>query len=38
MKNVKFDVEQKVYNISYVTKSGDVEILKISKVTGKEIK
>tara|TARA_B100001013_G_scaffold115339_1_gene66372 strand:- start:102 stop:359 length:258 start_codon:yes stop_codon:yes gene_type:complete len=38
LKNVKFDVEQKVYNISYITKSGDVEILKISKVTGKEIK
>ena len=38
LKNVKFDVKEKVYNISYVTKDGSVESVKISKVTGKEVK
>ena len=38
LKNVKFDVKGKIYNINYVTKTGDVETLKISKVSGKEVK
>ena len=38
LKNVKFDVKEKSYNISYLTKDGSVETLKISKVTGKEVK
>ena len=38
LKNVKFDVKEKVYNITYVTKDGGVESVKISKVTGKEVK
>ena len=38
LKGAKFDVEQKVYIVSYVTKKGDLETYKISKVSGKEIK
>ena len=38
LKSAKFDVKQKVYNITYVTKSGDIETIKISKVNGKEVK
>ena len=38
LKNVKFDVNEKVYNITYVTKDGGVESVKISKVNGKEVK
>ena len=38
LKNVKFDVKEKVYNITYVTKDGSVESVKISKVNGKEVK
>ncbi len=38
LKNVKFDVKEKAYTISYLTKDGSVETLKISKVTGKEVK
>ena len=38
LKNVKFDVKEKVYNITYVTKDGGVESVKISKVNGKEVK
>jgi len=38
LKSAKFDVEGKIYNISYVTKNGNVETLKISKVSGKEVK
>ena len=38
LKGVKFDVEQKIYVVSYLTKSGDLETLKISKLSGKEIK
>ena len=37
LRNVKFDVKQKVYNVTYLTKSGDIETLKISTVSGKEI-
>ena len=38
LKNVKFDVKEKVYNITYVTKDGSVESVKINKVNGKEVK
>jgi len=38
LKSAKFDVKGKIYNINYVTKTGDVETLKISKVSGKEVK
>ena len=38
LKNVKFDVKEKVYNITYVTKDGSVESVKINTVTGKEVK
>ena len=38
LKSAKFDVKEKVYNITYVTKDGSVESVKISKVTGKEVK
>ena len=37
LRNVKFDVKQKVYNVTYLTKSGDIETLKIITVSGKEI-
>ena len=38
LKNVKFDVKEKVYNITYVTKDGSIEGVKINTVTGKEVK
>ena len=38
LKSAKFDVKEKVYNITYVTKDGSVESVKISKVNGKEVK
>jgi FlaG/FlaF family flagellin (archaellin) len=38
LKSAKFDVKEKIYNITYLTKDGDIENLKISKVTGKEVK
>ena len=38
LKSAKFDVKEKIYNITYVTKDGGVESVKISKVTGKEVK
>ena len=38
LKSAKFDVKEKVYNITYVTKDGGVESVKISKVNGKEVK
>ena len=38
LKSAKFDVKGKIYNINYVTKTGNVETLKISKVSGKEVK
>ena len=31
LKSAKFDVKQKVYNITYVTKSGDIETIKLVK-------
>ena len=37
-KSVKYDVKNKVYNISYLAKDGDIENVKISQVTGKEVK
>ena len=38
LKSAKFDVQGKIYNINYVTKTGDVQTLKISKVNVKEVK
>ena len=38
LKSTTFDVKNKVYMITYLTKDGDIETLKISKVTGKEVK
>ena len=38
LKSAKFDVKEKIYSITYVTKDGGVESVKISKVTGKEVK
>ena len=38
LKSAKFDVKEKVYIITYVTKDGSVESVKISKVNGKEVK
>ena len=38
LKNVKFDVKEKVYNITYLTKGGSIETVKINKVNGKEVK
>ena len=38
LKSAKFDVKEKIYNITYTTKNGTIETLKISKVNGKEVK
>ena len=38
LKSTKFNVKEKVYSITYLTKDGGIENLKISKVTGKEVK
>ena len=38
LKSTTFDVKNKVYMITYLTKDGDIETLKISKINGKEIK
>ena len=38
LKAAKFDVKEKIYNIVYLTKDGKTETLKISKLSGKEIK
>ena len=38
LKSTKFDVKNKVYMITYLTKDGDIETLKISKINGKEVK
>ena len=38
LKSAKCDVKEKIYNITYVTKDGSVESVKISKVNGKEVK
>ena len=38
LKSAKFDVKEKIYYITYVTKDGSVESVKISKVNGKEVK
>ena len=37
LKGAKFDVKNKVYNISYLAKDGGIENVKISQVTGKEV-
>ena len=38
LKSTKFDVKDKIYTITYLTKDGNFETLKISKVSGKEMK
>ena len=38
LKSAKFDVKEKIYNITYVTKDGSIEGVKINTVTGKEVK
>ena len=38
LKNVKFNVKEKLYNITYVNKSGVVDSIKISQLNGKEVK
>ncbi|PPR38227.1 MAG: hypothetical protein CFH26_00224 [Alphaproteobacteria bacterium MarineAlpha6_Bin4] len=38
LKSAKFDVKEKLYNITYLTKDGDFKTIKISKVSGKEVK
>ena len=38
LKSTTFDVKNKVYMITYLTKDGDIETLKISKINGKEVK
>ena len=38
LKNAKFNVKKKVYEITYLNKEGSVDTIKISKLTGKEVK
>ena len=38
LKSAKFDVKETLYNITYLTKDGDFKTIKISKVSGKEVK
>ena len=38
LKNAKFNVKKKVYEITYLNKEGSVNTIKISKLTGKEVK
>ena len=38
LKNAKFNVKKKVYEITYLNKDGSVDTIKISKLTGKEVK
>ena len=37
-KSVKYDVKNKVYNISYVAKDGSIANVRISQSNGKEVK
>jgi len=37
-KSAKFDVENKIYNITYISKDGNIENVKISQANGKEVK
>ena len=38
LKSAKFDVANKIYNITYLAKDGSVGNVKISKTSGKEVK
>ena len=38
LKSAKFDVVNKIYNITYLAKDGSVANVKISKTSGKEVK
>ena len=38
LKGVKFDVKKEVYHISYLTKDGSVETIKINKINGQVIR
>ena len=38
LKSAKFDVEKKVYNITYISKDGSIKNVKISQANGKEVK
>jgi len=38
LKSAKFDVEKKVYNITYISKDGSIENVKISQANGREVK
>ena len=38
LKSVKYDVKEKVYNITYLVKDGSVKTIKISQVNGNEVK
>ncbi len=38
LKNVKYNVKEKTYNITYVNKNGSVDTIKISQLNGKEVK
>ena len=38
LKSAKFDVEKKIYNITYISKDGGIKNVKISQVNGKEVK
>ena len=37
LKNAKYDVENKIYNITYLTKDGNIKSIKISQSNGKEV-
>ena len=38
LKSAKFNLKEKTYNISYLTKDGSVETIKISQISGKEVR
>ena len=38
LRSVKYDVKEKVYNITYLVKDGSVKTIKISQVNGNEVK
>ena len=38
IKSARFDVKKKTYNITYLTKEGKIETVKISKINVKEVK
>mgnify|MGYP001028935435 CR=1 FL=1 len=38
LKSARYDVKEKVYNITYLAKDGSVKSIKISQLNGKEVK